>query len=146
MYVIGVDNGGMGIKAAVFDIRGSEIARSRRNTRMIDPYSAWCEEDHRAVVFRSRQGLVSLGKERHCTRNGIVLTDSRSADIVPSLGTGWHLPCGIPVFDAKRAASQPCALLKWLMENEKKMLENTRRNFGVKDSIRYRMTGVADLK
>lgn len=40
--------------------------------------------------------------------------------------------------------SQPVALLRWLKVNEPESLERTQYVFGVKDYIRYRMTGAAN--
>ncbi len=40
-------------------------------------------------------------------------------------------------------ASQPVALLRWLMENDPKTLDKTQYIFGVIDYVRFRMTGLA---
>ena len=44
-YVIGLDNGGTSSKAAVFDIKGNELATAGRSTKMITPKSGYTERD-----------------------------------------------------------------------------------------------------
>jgi L-xylulokinase len=44
-YVIGIDNGGTLIKAAVFDLNGKEIAVASRPTAVLNPRPGYTERD-----------------------------------------------------------------------------------------------------
>ncbi len=169
-YVMGIDNGGTSTKAVLFDLSGRAIASAHRGTPLTTPRPGHTERDmeqlwqmNLSVIREAIQragveageilgisfsghgkGLYLWGKDNRPVRPGIVSTDSRAHGLVEE----WNADG-----TARRAAertfqsvltSQPVALLRWLKENEPESLERTQYVFGVKDYIRYRMTGAAN--
>ena len=168
-YVIGLDNGGTATKAAVFDLRGREIAVAGKQTQVINPRSGYTErsmeeawqancECIRSVIEKAGimaedilgiavcghgKGLYMWGKDDKPAYNGILSTDGRAykyPELFRRNGIEQKL---FTKTCQKILASQPVALLKWFQENAPCVLENTRWIFGVKDYIRYKMTGEA---
>ncbi|MEG0935014.1 MAG: FGGY-family carbohydrate kinase [Clostridia bacterium] len=168
-YVLGIDNGGTSTKAVLFDISGREIAQAKASTPMLTPQPGFTERDMevlwqcncdviRRTIAQARvdpseivgvsfsghgKGLYLWGKDEKPARPGIVSTDSRAYRYVEEWyqdGTAEKL---FALTCQSILASQPVSLIRWLMDNEPEVIENTRYIFGVKDYIRYRMTGEA---
>lgn len=168
-YVLGVDHGGTASKAVLFDITGKEIASAKRNTRMITPapghterdmeelYEANCTvireaietsgvaaEDILGLSFSGHgKGLYLWGKDNKPARNGIISTDSRAVDYIEKWYARGVAQAAFPRTMQSMLACQPAALLCWLKDHEPETIENTRWIFGVKDYLRFRMTGEA---
>jgi L-xylulokinase len=168
-YVAGFDNGGTAIKAAIFDLRGKQIAAKGRHTPLITPKPGWTERDseelwlHNAQCMREAikeagikaqdiagvsvcghgKGLYTWGRQGAPAYNGIVSTDGRA----------WRYPEkwyreGIPQRFADRLcqrilASQQVSLLAWLKDNERDAYNDIQQVFSVKDYVRFRLTGEA---
>jgi L-xylulokinase len=168
-YAIGVDNGGTVIKAALFDMRGTELAVSSRQTKMLTPKSGYTERDMeevwlancgciRDVVESSDvdirsiigvaigghgKGLYPWGKNDRPAYHGIVSTDNRAWRYPERWqldGTADRL---YPQICQKLISCQQASLLAWMKDNEKAAYDNIRWVFSVKDYIRYRLTGEA---
>lgn len=168
-YVLGLDNGGTSTKAVLFDTSGRQVASAKRQTAMSTPRPGFTERDMEELwamncqVIRETvassgvdpadilgvsfsghgKGLYLWGKDGKPARPGIVSTDSRAQQVVED----WQRQ-GVTEKAFARTCqsvlpSQPVALLKWIKENEPQVLDNTRWVFGVKDYIRFRMTGEA---
>lgn len=168
-YVLGLDNGGTSSKAVLFDMVGREIASAKRNTRLLTPQAGFTERDMeelwqvncqviREVLEKSGvdpnavagvsfsghgKGLYLWGKDERPVRAGIVSTDSRAHAFVEEWNANGVAGRAFQKTYQSVLASQPVALLKWLQAHEPDALERTRWIFGVKDYIRYRMTGEA---
>lgn len=168
-YVMGVDHGGTSSKAVLFDLNGVEIASASRKVEMQMPRPGFTERDMeqlwhanceaiRECIDRAgiapRQimgvslsghgkGLYLWGKDDRPARPGIVSTDSRAHGIVERWQADGVAHRAFALACQNILASQPAALLRWLMENEPESIERCRYIFGVKDYIRYRMTGEA---
>lgn len=168
-YVMGVDHGGTSSKAVLFDLNGVEIASASRKVEMQMPRPGFTERDMeqlwhanceaiRECIDRAgiapRQiigvslsghgkGLYLWGKDDRPARPGIVSTDSRAHGIVERWQVDGVAHRVFALACQNILASQPAALLRWLMENEPESIERCRYIFGVKDYIRYRMTGEA---
>lgn len=168
-YVMGIDNGGTSTKAVLFDLSGREIASAHQSIPLLTPKPGHTERDMDILwqmnckVVRSAiesagidngdiigisfsghgKGLYLWGKDNRPVRPGIVSTDSRAhANVERWYADGtaqrvYKLTCQSVL------ASQQVALLAWLKENEPESIEKARYIFGVKDYIRYRMTGIA---
>ena len=168
-YVMGIDHGGTSSKAAIFDQKGNEIASASGKTQMFTPGSGQTERDMEtlyqvncAVIRKTIEkagvdpkdivgvsfsghgkGLYLWGNDERPARPGIVSTDSRAVSYIEQ----WNVDgTADKAFEKTRQsilACQPVALLSWIRDNEPGVLENTKWIFGVKDYIRYRMTGEA---
>ena len=168
-YVIGIDNGGTGTKAAVFDLKGNEIARFGRQTRAIIPRPGYTERDMEELwqancscikgavdksgvdprhiigvaVAGHGKGLYPWGRNQKPAYNGIVSTDSRAWQFPEK----WYRE-GIaqklyPKLCQQLIPCQQAALLAWMKEHEPDTYDRIQWAFSVKDYIRFRLTGEA---
>lgn len=168
-YVMGIDHGGTGMKAVLFDMNGQEIASAYRSTPMLTPAPGHTERDMerlwemncetvREALERSGvdptaiagvsfsghgKGLYLWGNDGRPVRPGIVSTDSRAWLIAERWNRDGTAQKLYPMTCQSVMACQPVALLKWLEENEPECLPRIRYIFGIKDYVRYRMTGRA---
>lgn len=168
-YFLGVDNGGTLSKAAIFDEKGVEIAKSSISLEMLTPKTGFTERNMEELWLATAKvikeallksglkseeivgvactghgkGLYMWGKDEKPLGNGIVSTDSRA----------WQYPLkwqkdgtADKVFEKNYQdilACQPVSLLNWLEDNEPGRLDNLKWIFEVKDYIRFRLTGEA---
>jgi len=166
-YLLGIDNGSTVSKAALFDLKGKEIAVASCKAETEYPHPGWTERDMemlwqstasaiREVLARSGvkpeeiagigntghgNGLYLLDKQGCPLRNGIQSMDSRAADVV----TEWN-QCDLhtqifPITIQSFWPAQPNALLVWLKRNEPQNYERIGAILMVKDYIKYRLTG-----
>jgi L-xylulokinase len=168
-YFLGIDNGGSGCKAVIFDINGNEIASASARLNMITPQSGYTERDMdelwlvncqviREVIARSNlkaedivgvagtghgKGLYLWGKDDKPCYHGIISTDSR-AWMYPEK---WYADgTADRVFSKtfqKILACQPVSLLCWLKDNKPEVISKVKWIFEVKDYIRFKLTGQA---
>ena len=171
-YLLGLDNGGTLTKAVIFDLEGNEVATAYKHLEMLTPNAGWTERDMedlwQANCFVLKQvvqnaginanqivgmsltghgkGVYLWGKNGKPAYNGIVSTDARAymyPDKWNSDGTAER------VFEKtcqKILACQPVSLISWFKDNNPSIIENTQWIFGVKDYIRYRLTGEANAE
>jgi len=168
-YVIGLDNGGTSTKAAIFDLKGKEIAVHGKQTKVITPKPGYTERDMEELwlancecvrmaiekagidakdvlgiaVAGHGKGLYPWGKDGKPAYNGIISTDSRA----------WKYPQNwyeTGVYDKLHdrlcqefMACQQVSLLAWMKDNHKDVYDNIQYVFSVKDYVRYRLTGEA---
>lgn len=167
-YWMGIDIGGTLVKAAVFDSRGRALSVRRASTALHTPIPRHTERDmeelYQQVCAVTRAavedaaippeeigGVACAGHGKGLylwgsggpLRNGIISTDSRAADLV----LGWRAD-GTEAAARKRSCqsilvSQPCALLRWLKDNEPDIYGAIQWVFEAKDYIRFRLTGEA---
>ncbi len=168
-YFMGIDNGSTLCKAVIFDEKGQEVAAASRKLKLIIPQTGFTERDMEELwlvnidVIKEAilnadimseeikglactghgKGLYLWGKDDKPVYNGIVATDSR-AWIYPEK---WEKN-GISerIFEKtyqKILASQPVSLLRWIKEHEPLVIPKIKWIFGVKDYIRFRLTGNA---
>jgi L-xylulokinase len=168
-YVIGLDNGGTVVKAALFDIQGKELCVASSQTPIETPHPGFTERDMdslfmtncqcvKEVIEKSKvdvndivgmsvcghgKGLYVWGKDNKPAYNGIVSTDGRA----------WRYPIkwdkeGITEKYLDKTcqsfiACQQAPLLAWLKDNDRAVYDNIKYVFSVKDYIRFRLTGEA---
>lgn len=168
-YYIGLDNGGTLTKAALYDLKGREVAVASVATKMLTLWAGFCERDMdemwdancavlRELLRKSGvdpqdircvaccghgKGLYLWGKDDRPVRNGIISTDNRA----------WEYPLrweqdgtARAVFERscqKILACQPVSLLAWLRDHEPACIGNIRWIFECKDYVRFRLTGEA---
>jgi len=168
-YVIGLDNGGTSTKAAIFDLKGKEIASAGKQTKVIIPKSGYTERDmeelwlancdciKRAVdkagidakevlgiaVCGHGKGLYLWGKDDRPAYNGIISTDSRAWQYPKKwYENGVHKELH-PQICQEFMACQQVSLLAWMKDHKRDVYDNIKWIFSVKDYIRFRLTGEA---
>ena len=166
-FLLGLDNGGTVIKAALFDLAGNQCAVASRKSELIMPRPGIVERDMdviwnenvaviRDVIQRSGvrgeeigavgisghgKGLYLLDKEGLPLGNGIVSTDNRAVDYEIRFNQS-------SVKDEVRAvnfqnilACQPVCLLAWMKEHDPLRYSKIGAILAVKDFVRYKLTG-----
>ncbi len=168
-YLLGIDNGGTVVKAAIYDPDGREVAVAGVKTETLFPRPGHIERDmdglwsaNARVIGESIRragidaadiagvaatghgnGLYLVGRSGRPAWNGILSSDTRAGGRVQ----GWYrdgtFERALPKTCQSIWAAQPAALLAWFREHEPEALERTRWIFMCKDYIRYRLTGEA---
>ena len=166
-YLLGIDNGSTVSKAALFDLKGNEIAVAGYAADTEYPHPGWTERDMeklwqstasavRDVIAKSGirpeeiagigntghgNGVYLLDKQGNPLRNGIQSMDTRAAGIVNEwIERDLHAQV-FPYMLQILWPAQPTALLAWIKENEPGNYENIGAILMVKDYIMYRLTG-----
>jgi len=168
-YAIGVDNGGTVIKAALFDMKGTEIAVASRQTKMLTPKPGYTERDMdevwrancecvreavessgvdpRAIVGVAvgghGKGLYPWGKDGRPAYRGIVSTDNRAWRYPEKWQADGTAEALYPRLCQRLIPCQQASLLAWMKDNERGAYDNIRWAFSVKDYVRFRLTGEA---
>ncbi|WP_196600343.1 FGGY-family carbohydrate kinase [Pectinatus frisingensis] len=172
-YLMGIDNGGTSSKAAIYDLKGREVAQCTTYTNMLTPYEYWTERDMdelkrvnfeaiRGAIEKSRinskdvigisatghgNGLYLIGKDGNYVRNGIISTDNRAHRIVEKWLSDENYENVVrPCTYATIWSSQPPALLKWLDINEPEVYDKVEYVFMITDLVRYWLTGKAGFE
>lgn len=166
-YLLGVDNGGTVIKAAIYDLDGKEIARSTKRTEMLIPHPGYAErrledvwlanvEAIKEVIKESKidssnilgvgftghgNGLYPIDKDGNPSYSGIISIDTRAQSYVDKWINDGTVAKANPICFGSLWAAQPPALLSWFKDNEPEVIENTRWIMMCKDYVRYRLTG-----
>lgn len=169
-YLLGLDNGGTYIKAVIFDLEGRTIATAYRQVELLTPGVGKTERDMNelweancTVIKRSidqakisaknilgvslsghGKGLYLWGKDDKPAYQGIVSTDTRAFMYPERWNNDGTADKIFPKTGQRVLACQPVSLISWLKDNEPDVMENTRWIFGVKDYIRFRLTGEAN--
>lgn len=168
-YLLGIDNGGTNIKAILFTSDGKEVASAIDQIQMLTPKVGYTERDmdelwrvnygviHNCIensgidakdiigvsLSGHGKGLYLWGKDDKPAYNGIMSTDARAYEYPLK----WEKDGTADRIFEKTCqgimACQPVSLVAWLKDNEPKVIENTKWIFGVKDYIRYKLTGKA---
>ncbi|GAA0179741.1 FGGY-family carbohydrate kinase [Clostridium sediminicola] len=171
-YLLGLDNGGTNTKAVIFDIDGNTVATAYEQVELITPGEGRTERDmdvlwevNCSVIKRAIEnakiepreilglslsghgkGLYLWGKDKKPAYKGIVSTDTR-AYMYPEK---WQKDgTAEKIFEKtcqKVLACQPVSLVSWLKDNEPEVIQNTQWIFGVKDYIRFKLTGEANAE
>jgi L-xylulokinase len=166
-YLLGIDNGNTLSKAALFDLKGQEIAVASCNADTEFPHPGWTERDMemlwqstataiRKVLAKSGiqpdeiagigstghgNGVYLLDKQGNPLRKGIQSMDSRAAGIVNEWNEHNLHAQVFPYMLQVLWPAQPTALLAWLKKNEPQNYERIGAVLMVKDYIMYRLTG-----
>ncbi|HCU08169.1 MAG TPA: carbohydrate kinase [Clostridiales bacterium] len=166
-YLLGIDNGGSEIKCAVFSTSGDTRCVTRRRLSMDQPSPGFTQRDARAVWKANAEaireaiaksgvlaeeiravGLTGYGNGMLLVdHNGtpvspcIVSTDSRAADQVRKCAESGAQRRIFPRTLQTIWAAQPAALIPWFRDNEKETLDRSAKYLGIKDWIRFCLTG-----
>ena len=166
-YLVGIDNGGSEIKCAVFTADGRELAVASRRLPIEVPEPGWSERDSNEVWEKNAEavrealeragisgdevagvGLTGYG-------NGFCLVDAKGEPSYPAIVSTDERADGIcaefaetgveraiyPMTCQSTWAAQPIALLAWFKRNSPQVLAASRWVLGIKDWIRYKLTG-----
>ncbi len=168
-YLLGIDNGGTLIKAAIYDMRGKEIAVASCKTELLMPYPGFTERNMnemwmanvkaiKEVIEKSGinpkdisgvattghgNGMYLVGDDGKPAYNGIISTDSRANSYIDKWRKEGVFDEILPITMQSVWAGQPAALLAWFRDNNKEVIERTKYVFMCKDFIRYMLTGEA---
>jgi len=166
-YLLGIDNGSTVSKAALFDLKGKEIAVASCKAETAYPHPGWTERDMemlwqsttraiREVLAKSGvkpeeiagigntghgNGVYLLDKQGQPLRNGIQSMDSRAAAVVNDWNQRDLHAQVFPFTIQSFWPAQPNALLVWLKKNEPQNYERLGAILMVKDYIKYRLSG-----
>lgn len=166
-YLIGIDNGGSEIKCAVFTLDGQELAVASRRLPIEIPQPGWSERDPLQVWEKNAEaiaeaidladingadiagvGLTGYGNgfclvdaKGSPTYEAIVSTDERAGAICTEFAANGVERKIYPLTCQSTWAAQPIALLAWFKRNKPEVLEASRWVLGIKDWIRYKLTG-----
>ena len=166
-YLVGIDNGGSEIKCAVFSADGREVAVASRRLPIEVPHPSWSERDSLEVWEKNAEairealgaagitgadvagvGLTGYGNgfclvdaEGVPTYKAIVSTDERADEICSEFAETGIERTIYPMTCQSTWAAQPIALLVWFRRNMPEVLDASRWVLGIKDWIRYKLTG-----
>ena len=165
--LIGIDNGGSETKCAVFSLDGRELAVASRRLPIEVPHPGWSERDAERVWDMNAEairealdkagvtgadvagvGLTGYGngvcfvdEEGRPTYKAVVSTDERADDICSEFAETGVERTIYPMTCQSTWAAQPAAMLVWFKRNMPEVLERTRWCLGIKDYVRFRLTG-----
>ena len=168
-YLLGLDNGGTIIKAAIFDTMGKEIGVASRSTKMHTPRPGYTQRDMEELWQLNCQcikevleatntppeeilgmalcghgkGLYPWGKDGKPAYSGIVSTDNRAWEYPEKWRQSGVFENLSPRLCQQLIPCQQVSLLAWLKDNEPKVYKNIQWAFSVKDYLRFRLTGEA---
>lgn len=166
---LGIDNGGSWIKVVIFDRKGEEILKEKAPLPMDLSVNGFTERDmeqlwsincrviHTAVTrlgagageirgvgFSGHgKGLYLVDEAGRPCAGGIVSTDNRGNTIAEQWRREGVEKKLFPKILQPLVGCQPLCLIKWFQKNEPEALARARWVFGVKDYLRFRMTGRA---
>lgn len=168
-YLLGVDNGGTIIKAALFDLAGNEIAVAVRQTEMLFPRPGFTERNldefwrantdaisevvHKSAIRPEEikaaattgygNGITFVGHDGKPLYNGIISTDARAKDYVLKWYSDGTFEKVNKMTLSAIWAGQPLPLMAWFRDNMPDVLEKAKYVFSIKDYLRYLLTGEA---
>lgn len=166
-YLIGIDNGGSEIKCGLFRLSGEAVVVTGRRLPLDQPHPGWTQRDAEAVWRASaeaiREALAVSGVPAREIRavgltgygNGMLLVDERGTPVTPCIvstdsrasdyGSRFAESGAQRLIFPKTLqtiwAAQPAALIPWYKEHDKAALGRSAKFLGVKDWIRFRLTG-----
>jgi len=168
-YVLGIDNGGTIIKAAIYDAEGREICVASRQTALITPKPGYTERNMEELweqncacirqvlndsgiepeliagvgVCGHGKGLYLWGKNGEPAYNGIISTDNRAWQYPEKWNKEGISYALYPRLCQEPMACQPVSLLAWMKDNNRTVYDSIQWVFSVTDYIRFRLSGEA---
>lgn len=167
-YLLGIDVGTTMMKCVIFDFEGNEIAKANHETSIIHPKPGWAEQNMidvwRAVTLSVKEAIANAGikseeikgislcaqgagtwlinEKGKPVRNAVSWLDGRAGYIIDKWqrnGTINKLveSCGLVYY----SGSGPGIIFPWFIENDPKVLEDSKTVFWPKDWVRYCLTG-----
>jgi L-xylulokinase len=166
-YVLGIDNGGTVIKAALFSLNGKELAVASRQTVLQTPHPGYMERDMEELwrqncacirqaiadsavppssiaglaVCGHGKGLYPWGKNGKPAYNGIISTDNRAWQYPEKWKQDGTFDALYPRLCQQIMSCQPVSLLAWMKDHDRPVYDSIQWVFSVTDYIRFRLTG-----
>jgi len=164
-YIIGVDSGTSGIKAVLFDLRGSEAAKSEYKINASAVFENWYEEDFNEIWEKAKlairrvcapypkesvigigitaqgDGLWMLDENGEAVRPGCCFCDGRSGGIVEQWEAAGITQKVFEISGTRLSAGNQPGIVRWMAENEPENLSRARHLLHLKDCLYYRLTG-----
>lgn len=166
-YLMGIDNGGSDIKCGIFDLEGREVAVSSTQVTLDIPEPGFTERDADKVwnanveVIKAALELAEIdGTEVAAIGltgygNGMVLTNEKGEAVYPAIVSTDDRASGyckkfredgterklFPYTRQTTWSAQPAVMLPWFRDNLPDVLDKTRWVLGIKDFIRFHLTG-----
>ena len=163
-YLLGIDNGGTVIKAALFDLDGNQIAVKSVKTPLETPAPGFTErslnsvrEANYTVIRRLTEeygddiaaiglsghgkGLYVLGRDREDIYPGIGSTDGRAISYEQQWKADGTADRVYERTAQKVLACQPVALLRWMKDHRPAVYGKIGYVMSVKDYVRFCLTG-----
>ncbi|MGF7011567.1 L-xylulokinase [Lachnospiraceae bacterium PF1-21] len=170
-YLMGLDNGGTVTKCGIYSLDGQEICVASKEPKLFTPKPDFTEREGAEVLavnyevirealklaeeevgMRPEQiacigltgygnGICLVDNKGTLTRNAIVSTDDRGTEMV-----AYYREKGIEkeVYNYTRQtmwSAMVSSLLSWLCRYEREVVESSAYVLGIKDYIRYHLTG-----
>ena len=168
-YYLGLDNGGTNTKAALFNVKGEQIAVESIETGAITPAHDFVERDMdemwadnckviKGLIEKNGikasdiagvglcghgKGLYLWGKDGKPARRGIISSDNRAWEYLSKWRADGTEEKAFALSAQHIMACQPVCLLAWVRDNEPSVYENIEWVFECKDYVRFRLTGEA---
>lgn len=165
-YLLGLDNGGSLIKAALFDRAGNQIACESIPTPQDCPSTGFCQrtpesirEANFAVIRRLTdtygdriaavgiaghgKGLYMLDRQGRPMSPCIASTDNRALSYVRAWEQDGTARKAYALTAQRIMACQPVALLRWIKDNQPEIYGRIGTVLSAKDLVRYFLTGQA---
>lgn len=168
-YYLGLDNGGSKTKAALYDMKGNEIATAgaganpnirkggfverdmnvlwQTNAKAIRDVIAKTGVDPHDIVGVATtghgNGVYMIKEDGTPAAPGIISTDTRAADIVKRWQEDGTQSKIIPQTKQILWAGQAVSILAWYKENQPEILNKVRWVLPCKDYVRFCLTGEA---
>ena len=168
-YYLGLDNGGTNTKAALFNVKGEQIAVESIETGAITPAPDFVERDMdemwadnckviKGLIEKNGiraediagvglcghgKGLYLWGKDGKPARRGIISSDNRAWEYLSKWRSDGTEEKAFALSAQHIMACQPVCLLAWVRDNEPAVYENIEWVFECKDYVRFRLTGEA---
>ena len=168
-YYLGLDNGGTNTKAALFNVKGEQIAVESIETGAITPAPDFVERDMdemwadnckviKGLIEKNGikasdiagvglcghgKGLYLWGKDGKPARRGIISSDNRAWEYLSKWRADGTEEKAFALSAQHIMACQPVCLLAWVRDNEPSVYENIEWVFECKDYVRFRLTGEA---
>lgn len=168
-YVIGVDNGGTFIKAALYDEKGNLAALAREPGKTIIPRPGQVEIDLNELwdincrciarvleisgISNSQveclgfagqgKGVYAVDAQGNAFRNAITSSDNRSWEYTKRWLEDGTVDRVSPITCQGLYTSHPVSILAWMKDHEPEQYHRIRWVFSMKDFLVFRMTGQA---
>lgn len=168
IYLLGIDAGTTIVKSVIFDLTGNEVAKASQSVSVIRPKPGWAEHDMdevwraaalsiRKVIAESNTrvqdikgvsvsaqggGIWLVNKEGKPVCNAIGWLDARASSFIDKWqkdGTSERLHEASGFIYAPGWG--PCTIFPWFIENNPRVLEESKSVMWCKDWVRYCLTG-----
>lgn len=168
-YILTIDNGGTLTKSVLYDIEGKAVSHSKEYISVINDVPTFIERDMNNVwdsnvkvikytidkakvdpgdiicvtISGHGKGLYLVGEDDKFIMNSILSTDTRASKYCDEWKENGIEDKLKNIIHQDLISCQIPALLNWIKDNKKDIISKIKYIFGIKDFIRYMLTGEA---